>query len=61
MPALALLAPRLTAITLVFAGAAWVSGAIRAGDLVVVRDAFLPERGGLRPVPATPRAGGTTS
>jgi hypothetical protein len=61
MPALALLAPRLTSLTLVFALAAWASGAIRAGDLTLVRDAFLPARAGLRPVPATPRGGGTTS
>jgi O-antigen/teichoic acid export membrane protein len=61
MAALALLTPRLTAITLVFAGAAWASGAIRTGDLALVRDAFLPARGGLRPVPAASRGGGTSS
>ena len=61
VPALALLAPRLTAISFVFAGASWASGAIRARDLALVRDAFLPARGGPGPVPAAPGGGGTAS
>jgi O-antigen/teichoic acid export membrane protein len=60
VPALALLAPRLTAITFVFAAAAWSIGAIRAGDLALLRDAFLPARSPLRDAPAGARGGGSS-
>jgi O-antigen/teichoic acid export membrane protein len=56
-PALALLCPRLAALTAVFAAAAWITGAFRADDLAVVRDAFIPARSGLRPAPAGAREG----
>jgi O-antigen/teichoic acid export membrane protein len=58
--ALALLLPRLTTLTFVFAAASWASGAFRAGDLVLVRDAFLPERDRLRHAPAAARGGGSS-
>ncbi|HYV86634.1 MAG TPA: oligosaccharide flippase family protein [Patescibacteria group bacterium] len=51
-PALALLCPRLAALTVVFAAAAWFTGAFRSDDLAVVRDAFLPARAALRPAPS---------
>jgi O-antigen/teichoic acid export membrane protein len=60
LTALAFLAPRLAAFTVVFAAAAWMTGAIRAGDLELVRDAFLPARDRFRPAPAAPSGGASS-